>query len=465
MNIKHFGFKKFYILAPLCSLIFSFVFSSLFTYNKLFIIGKDIFTLSFFIKFVIFFISALGVAILFKKYSSVFQFSKRIFTIYEKGDANFSSLVCGIVVFFFTFHLALQGPVDYGFHIELACTFDFRDIKDIFLKYSTPLWHIFVRIFNLTLGMPPIYSAALTSSLFVILTYHATLGIIRENTQTLFAKKYAPLFSAMLMFVQPIYLPWFNEHQIYGQGSPNIMHNPTNIAAKPFAIICIYLIAKILIKIRNNEKIDAAEHVRLAIFLFISVLAKPSAIQVILPTFAIFLLILLIKSKGKSLPVCFKLAMCCIPAFLWMIFSFYLNFISDSAANSGGIAFSFFDVWIHFSKCIPLSIVLVALFPIVEILIYRKCDSDLNKLGVILGIVTVVVGIAEYAFIMETGDRQYHGNFSWGYNIALGILWTFTTSHLLDNSDKKDKGTTWGVVCSLFIVHFICGMYYYFSLV
>ena len=148
-----------------------------------------------------------------------------------------------------------------------------------------------------------------------------------------------------------------------------------------------------------------------------------------------------------------------------MLFTFYLNFISDVSGSSDGIALSFFDVWREFSNCILLSILLVTLFPLVEIAVYRKGDLNTNKLGVILGVVAVIIGIMEYAFIMETGDRQYHGNFSWGYNIALGILWTFTTSHLLDNSDKKDKGTTWGVVCSLFIVHFICGMYYYFSLV
>lgn len=466
MNIKNFEAKKYYLSATLFSIILSFVFSSLFAYNKIFVIGTDAVTAPFCIWFSVILILSLGVFILFKKRPRVLQISKQIFTVYEKGNANFSALVCGTVVFFLAFHLAMQTPVDYGFHIELASSFDFRDIKGIILKYSNPLWHVFVRIFNLVLGMPPIYSAALTTSLLTVLTYHATHCIIRETANTPFAEKYAPLFSAMLMFVQPIYLPWFNDHQIYGQGSPNIMHNPTNIAAKPFAIICAYLIVKLLLKIQKNEKIEATEYVRLSLFMLISIVAKPSAIQVILPAFAIFLLITLIKSRGATIIICIKSAVACIPSFLWMLFTFYLNFISDVAENPGGIALSFFDVWKAFSDCIPLSILLVTLFPIAEIIaFYKKSEFNLNKLGVLFAVATVIIGIMEYAFIMETGDRQYHGNFSWGYNIALGLLWTFATSHLLENADKKDKGAAWGIVCTLFITHFIFGAYYYITLI
>ncbi|MBQ7333703.1 MAG: hypothetical protein IJW38_05075 [Clostridia bacterium] len=461
MNSKKDELKKFYVFMSLCLITISFILASLFTYNKIFVIGVDEFAISFLVRFVIFFILLLSCIILLKMHPVISQFLKRVFTVYEKNEPDFSSIVCGTLVFFFSFHMAIKMPVDYGFHTAIASSLDFRDLKDIILAYSTPLWHIFVRIFNLVFFMPAEYSAALTSSLYILLTYRASLGVIMENAQTTFAKKYAPLFSAMLMFVQPIYLPWFNQHQIYGQGSPNVMHNPTNIAAKPFAIICAYLIIKLLLKIRKNEKIEVAEYVRLSLFLLISVVAKPSAIQVILPTFVIFLLVSLIKSKGKNISICIKMAISCIPSFLWMLFTFYLNFISDAAETSSGITFSFFDVWSAFSNCIPLSILLVTLFPIVEIVVYKKSELDLNKLGIILGIVAVIVGIMEYAFIMETGDRKYHGNFSWGYNIALGILWTFSTSHLLENSDKKDKGYTWGIVCSLFIVHFMCGAYYY----
>ena len=466
MNIKNFKLKKYYFLTTAFSTILSFIFASLFSYNKLHSIKTDSFTVGFFIRFAVIFLFSIGLAILLKKRPAAMRFSKQVFTVYEKKNVDFSSLVCGTVVFFLAFYLALQAPVDYGFHIEIACSFDFRDVKGIFLQYSTPLWHVFVRIFNLILSIPPLYSAALTSALLFVLTYHATLCIIREAAQAPFAKKYAPHFSAMLMFVQPIYLPWFNDHQIYGQGSPNIMHNPTNIAAKPFAIICAYLIVKLLMKIFRNEKIEAAEYVRLSLFMFISVIAKPSAIQVVLPALAIFLLISLISSKGKTIFICLKTAAACVPAFLWMLFTFYLSFISDVAQTPGGIAFSFFDVWKEFSDCIPLSILLVTLFPLVEIaVLYRKNDLTLNKLGIAFGVVTVIIGIMEYAFIMETGDRKLHGNFSWGYNIALGLLWTFTTSHMLENSDKKDKGVAWGIVCTAFIVHFIYGVYYYLNLV
>lgn len=449
--------------ATLASLVLSFVFSSLLTYNKVFDIETEKLSIPFVLVFAGLFIAFMGCILLFKRYSAIPRYLKSIFTVFEKSPPSLSSLVLGAVVFFLTFHLTLTMPVDYGFHTGLASSIDFSDLKGIFVKYSTPLWHIFTRAFSLIFNMPAEYAAALTSSLLVLLTYRITLGIIRENTHNEFAKKYAPYFSAMLMFVQPIYLPWFNEHQIYGQGSPNIIHNPTNITAKPFAIISAYLIVKLLQKLKNGEKIQGTEYIKLSLFMFISVLAKPSAIQVIMPAVAIILLIELIKSKGKIISTFIKTAAACIPAFAWMLFSFYLNFISDPSGSSGGLTLSFFKVWRAFSDCIPLSILLVTLFPLAEIAVYRKSKTDLNKLGILFSIVTLIIGIAEYGFIMETGYRQYHGNFSWGYNIALGLFWTFATSHLLEKAEDKEKGSKWSILCTLFVIHFLCGAYYYFS--
>lgn len=456
---------KFYSIATLCSAILSFILSSLSSYNKIFKIGEEPLKISFVIKFVAFFFIILSVQIVLKRYSHLHFFVKQIFTVFSKTNATLSSLLCGILVFFFSYYFALQMPVDYGFHANLANSLNFMDFKGTVLTYSTPLWHVLVKIINLVLHMPIDHSAALASSLFILLTYRVTFGIIAENAKNPFAKRYAAAFSAMLMFVQPIYLPWFNQHQIYGQGSPNIMHNPTNIATKPFAIICAYLIVQMLLKARNHEKIDITEYIKLSFFAFVSVIAKPSTIQVILPALAVFLVLMLFLSVKQHFSFCIKICLSWLPALCYMMFSFFLNFVSDSVGVEGGISLSFFDVWKAFSNCIPLSILLVMLFPIVEIINCRKNELDANKLGMLFGFVCVAIGIIEYAFIMETGERKYHGNFSWGYNIALGVIWTFAVSHLLTNSDKKYKKIAWNISCSLFFIYFIYGVYYYFSVV
>lgn len=45
----------------------------------------------------------------------------------------------------------------------------------------------------------------------------------------------------VLMFVQPIYIPWFNSLLFLGQGTPNIWDNPTNAATYPFTLLSAYI--------------------------------------------------------------------------------------------------------------------------------------------------------------------------------------------------------------------------------
>ena len=94
MNSKKDELKKFYVFMSLCLITISFILASLFTYNKIFVIGVDEFAISFLVRFVIFFILLLSCIILLKMHPVISQFLKRVFTVYEKNEPDFSSIVC-----------------------------------------------------------------------------------------------------------------------------------------------------------------------------------------------------------------------------------------------------------------------------------------------------------------------------------------------------------------------------------
>ena len=459
---KHKKNVKYYTLSLIFSILTAFISSSILFFNKLILPGAYTFNPAFFFTCLSVICILMTASVVCRQKPHIARFFHDLFTVFEKGKLTFCSILCGVIVFFLTFIYVAKMPLDYPIHTDLAGRFDFSRLIPSLIDNSYPLWHVIVKLFELIFRIPLNYSAALTSALLVLYTYHISRKIFSENTYGVMSEVFAPILAAALMFVQPIYIPWFNKEQIYGQGSPNILYNPTNLVAKPFAIICVYLIIKLIIKSRE-EKIKPVEFIRLSIFALLSVLAKPSAIQVILPTLAVFLLILLIKSRGKDFLFCVYMTLSWIPALLWMAVVFYLNFVSESNSGGNGLALSFFDVWSVYSPCIPISILLVTLFPIAVLIFFGKKAAIQEKLGTFFGATAVLMGVLEYGLIMETGDRMLHGNFSWGYSMALGIFWTFAADMFFKSTSRKASGRLWSIAISLFVIYVMFGAYYFIA--
>lgn len=79
----------------------------------------------------------------------------------------------------------------------------------------------------------------------------------------------------------------------------------------------------------------------------------------------------------------------------------------------------------------------------------------------------VLIGVFEYGFLMESGGRMLHGNFSWGYIVSLGVIWTYATgmlvAHISDVKGATLRTRGWAVALMAFLAHFLFGIYYYFT--
>lgn len=394
--------------------------------------------------------------------------TKKPFLLFEKEPISYINILCGILVFSATFYYTLQMPLDYGAHLALAEQFSFSNLFNSIRDNPYPLWHLVCIFLERIFKIPGIYAAALTSAGFVYVTYYFTRKILISFSSTELAQKVSSVVSAALMFIQPIFIPWFNPSHLIGQGSPNILYNPTSIAVKPFAIICTWMFIKLYADYKNSgyeRKKDFSIFARLAVLQFLSVFAKPSYAQVAIPAIGILLIITLFKSKAKSLAFCIKTVLSWVPAVFWICVIFIFSFISSSS-DGNSTALSFFDVWSAYSPCIPISIILATLFPLI-MLITTSIKPNKNTLGIVLGSLMTFFGVLEYGFLMETGDRMMHGNFSWGYIAGMSVFWTFAAAHLIEhfNQDYKTKNVKnilYALAFSAFLAHFMFGVYYYF---
>ena len=275
--------------------------------------------------------------------------------------------------------------------------------------------------------------------------------------------------AALLMFMQPLYIKQFNPQHIIGQGSPFMLHNPTNLAVQPFALICTFLFLRILKKqlYSENPKL-LKDFLRLSLFSFLSTMAKPAFLQVFIPAIFIFLLVRLIRYKFKDISFCLKLVVVFLPSLLNMVRVMLGEFFLPASEDSGGIAFGFFEVWSAHSPFIPVSIMLAAGFCLLYIILKNIHINHKLDIGIIL--LCWLVGILEFGFIMETGYRKYYGNFSWGYCTSLSIMYVFVTSELLSNVfSKKFSIKNFGIpevlTFIIFSVQFIQGSIYFFNLI
>lgn len=384
-----------------------------------------------------------------------------------QSHLHISYYICGVIVFYFLYSLMLKTPNDYPPHTSLAVdVFDWRSLKTTLLSFPYPLWHISVNILNKVLFVPPTYAAALVSAGFYTFEYTIIAKImvsLNKNTN-----KYCFIFSMLLMLVQPIYIPWFNTNQYIGQGTPNVWHNPTIVCCYPFALITTFLFINMLQNHEKQKEIYLIDWFRLGFYLFLSTLAKPVFIQVFIPASAVYLLILLTKTKYRSFIFSLKFVLSCIPAGIWCIFILFLGIIfpsTTSYGSGGGIGIGFLEVWSYYTSNVFISIIIGITFPLVYILLTWKTVINNKKLITFI-LINYIAAILQFIIFKETGPRMYHGNFGWGNNISLTLLFVYVGADYFSLlSDKKHHNKPYIIFPTIILtLNILFGLHYYFEI-
>lgn len=380
------------------------------------------------------------------------------------------SLLYGILTFFLSlqnFHMTYS---DIYWHAEWVIEYW---VDGSFIEFVSRLpyfgWH-FVVYLLVSLGFQLDVAASLDNAFFNAITACVVFLFIKDwfkNGEKPFQRSwgFALILSIILLFVTAIYAPWFNPQVYLGQGSPNIWHNPTYIAVRPLALICVIYFNRFI----NERTPKAKDIVVLSLLVFISVLLKPSFIAVFLPACLVFAVIDYFFNEKDAVLEIKRLSIFilpCIAALFIFLRMFVLpnDLLATRQSSHAGIALSFFEFASRYSPNVFISLVLAMAFPVFSIIVLRR---QIFKRGgkYVFPFIFFAVGLMEYAFVNETGDRGASGNFSWGYYLSLFIAWVYFLPLFIQESLKGRMSLTVRILGYVLIcLHLISGIYYFFAL-
>ena len=112
--------------------------------------------------------------------------------------------------------------------------------------------------------------------------------------------------------------------------------------------------------------------------------------------------------------------------------------------------------------------ILVCAFPFLMLLI--TAIKKAFTWGDALAWLMYLWGLVWRLFLAEKGDRMYDGNFSWGYMLAIYLVWYMAVKNYLkfyfsDQMTGNKRGVGFIFATILLAVHLVSGIYYLFYMV
>ncbi len=396
------------------------------------------------------------------------------------------------------------GDSDYIDHLLWALAMSPEDIVSSFYDGSERLWHICIK-FLFPGHVKNMWAAAgIVTALAEAITYFLVYKALETAISEKFPRWLLALLTLSAFLVNTLALP--GQHLYLGRGNINPWHNPTTLMSRPFAAAVFFMTVRIYNRRRygchralttpdedgrpfsfsggfwagfREPVYTAAELILYPLCLLFCTYAKPAFLQYFAPAVLIFLLIDVIRSRGKLLPFCIKLALAYIPAGLILLsqfFSFFdLSSLSSAAGAAGtstassgyGMAIYFvnsstesFGDFINALSYAIFGMVNLCAFPLFILLVDAR--RSFRSAACRLGFIGLLVARLEAMLLHETGDRAIHGNFLWGYYMAVWMLWCTAIGRFVQLWTKTDltaKIARWGGLL-LLLWHLAVGILY-----
>lgn len=382
----------------------------------------------------------------------------------KKGGIGWAVILASVAILFTCGFLTALVGIDYGPHEQIALSLDLSDLAALFKAHPEPLWHLMTYGLVKLLHCRVEIAAGIVSGLLMVITYIIAYFAISKTVPGLESYETAAL-DLVLHLAGAVYVPFFNKEPYLGQGTPNIWHNPTTIAVRPVALLIFVLVSAMLLTCRKEEfekGLPAGKAILTAVLLVLSCLAKPSFVQVFYPAIFTLMIIWLIMYKGRSLKIALQLLAVCIPSLIVMILQFVAAFYGGNS-ESGGITIAPFVVAGARTPSIPISMLLLLAFPLLMLVIsaVKKSLSWEDALAWLM----LFWGLIWRLFLAEKGERTYHGNFSWGYMLAVYLVWycavrSYLKFYFSEQMTGNKRGVGFVLATVVLAAHLLSGLYY-----
>lgn len=390
---------------------------------------------------------------------------------------NVALLFCAVFLVMATYTMVYSrtgtGP-DYSIHIaRSASRIIFSDFYGTTLGAGRmyPLWAVTTAFFS-RLGLGLNHAAALVATgctLAVYLLSHKVLALFVGGQYNSWA---LACFALGLSLAGAITPPWISQLNYMVTG--NLWHSPTTTFVKPFAVLAFFYFAFLWREYQREARqtMPAAHVAALALVLFLSVLAKPSFMQGFLPAVGIFLLIELIRAKGRNIKFCLQTALAFVPGVAWMLLQM-LKYFSESFGVENAVGSGLAIRWVSATNYHPhfiQALVLGYAFPLFVLVAVAGREVFKNK-TLWLAVLFAAVGYLESYGIQELGNRAGHANFTWARSMGMYCLFTVCGVVLLQvqrrwqaaGPMKRGQSAILSVGWVLFFLHVLFGVVYFIS--
>lgn len=381
-----------------------------------------------------------------------------------------------LISFFFYLDNGLQ---DIKAHTRFAMNFylEWDKFFEAWKRMPYLMWHIIVKMLVSRFGFPEADAASFTNAIFGVFFFFVVTFLLYKLTRYYTGRKnlLISLVGAMaLTFAGPLCCMWYGDAYFGGSFSINPMHNPTQTAVKGFGILLFMAGVDIIRKYKNLDTIFFSSkllYFRFGLFLFLSTIAKPTFMYMLLPAGMVVILTDMIVSAikkdrnlGKIWGACWRITVACIPSLMYLLleyFAFY--FWGDATNNSSVIITTPFLVWKIYALSIRKSVFLGMCFPLWMVItnpgyFFRQIEGRLS-------LASYFIGTAEFSFLAESGERMDAGNFAWCMMSGMLVLFVIAAQRLILRTTEKKEGMTHVVyvIFSWFLLflHVFSWLYYY----
>ncbi|MFC7356873.1 hypothetical protein ACFQO1_04170 [Jejudonia soesokkakensis] len=370
-------------------------------------------------------------------------------------------LIFGICILIFSYLISFVAT-DIQAHVEFV-----KKINDDTVAY--PPNFLFYYLINLFSGFSSksnfLYPVSVgLLSLSCTAKYYISKKIIIQLTRLAFEQSKSLVFiliSIGLFFCFAIPDPaslFFLKKMYLGKIVPTVWHNSTTILVFPFAILLFW---KQLEVFKTNTVLKTKTVLFLNLLVVINILIKPSFIFCYLPVTFVFILLNFKKKRLRWLFIrCLPLMTAALLILLQYYLIYALNIGSFKQEKSGVMLswpFEVYTFWIPW-WLIPISFLLSLALPIATLVCYREV---LKYKPFLYATALMITGLFISAFILESGPRMSHGNFTWQNIVCCFLLFLATVAFLtpkflrISPWSKKTK-----FLFILFVLHSISGVLY-----
>jgi len=226
----------------------------------------------------------------------------------------------------------------------------------------------------------------------------------------------------------------------------NTWHNSTTIALMPVALLLFFRSFDFITA--QRQSVFERNGVILLLLTVLSLLIKPSYFLVFVIAFPVFYLINhgIIRSFITVILICTG----------GLVTLYLINqYVYSGSATQ--VIIHPFEAWKIWSTNIPLSLLMSVFYPLSVVAVWPR--KALNDKLLQYAWLNFLIALLIYILFFETGERAYHGNFSWQTIVCNYILFLTSTIFLIRQATSKVRaGRKLKIVVLIFLAHVFTGL-------